>query len=90
VRRQRRWGSTPAWVGGELSRGSGALDQNLPWRPTPATPGHETPVEGLLHIGASTHPGPGLGAGSGYLAAKRLLRPPLARRLLARVPGVGS
>ena len=82
--------ANPNWVGGDIYGGSCALDQNLLWRPTPATPGHETPVEGLLHIGASTHPGPGLGAGSGYLAAKRLLRPPLARRLLARVPGVGS
>ena len=29
-------------------------------------------VRGLIHIGASTHPGPGLGGGSGFLAAKRL------------------
>ena len=28
---------------------------------------------GLWHIGASTHPGPGLGAGSGTLVAKQLL-----------------
>ena len=28
-------------------------------------PGHATPIEGLWQIGASTHPGPGLGAGSG-------------------------
>jgi phytoene dehydrogenase-like protein len=82
--------ANPNWVGGDIYGGSCALDQNLIWRPTPATPGHETPVAGLLHIGASTHPGPGLGAGSGYLAAKKLLRPPLPRRLLARLPGVGS
>ena len=60
----------------------------LTWRPTPATPGHETPVENLFHIGASTHPGPGLGAGSGYLVAKQLTRPPLPRRLLSKLPGV--
>ena len=36
--------------------------------------GHSTAVEGLWHIGASTHPGPGLGAGSGTLVAKQLLR----------------
>ena len=30
------------------------------------------PVRGLIHIGASTHPGPGLGGGSGFNAAKRL------------------
>ena len=82
--------ANPNWVGGDIYGGSCALDQNLLWRPTPASPGHETPVEGLLHIGASTHPGPGLGAGSGYLAAKRLTRPALPRRLLARLPGVGS
>jgi len=80
--------ANPNWVGGDIYGGSCALDQNLLWRPTPAMPGHETPVEGLFHIGASTHPGPGLGAGSGYLAAKRLTRPPLARRLLAKLPGL--
>ena len=80
--------ANPNWVGGDIYAGSCALDQNLLWRPTPAMPGHETPVEGLFHIGASTHPGPGLGAGSGYLAAKRLTRPPLPRRLLARLPGL--
>jgi phytoene dehydrogenase-like protein len=82
--------ANPNWVGGDIYGGSCALDQNLLWRPTPATPGHATPVDRLLHIGASTHPGPGLGAGSGYLAAKRLTRPPLPRRLLARLPGVGA
>ena len=45
-------------------------------------PGHATPLDGLWHIGASTHPGPGLGAGSGYLVAKQLLPPPLGRRVL--------
>ena len=82
--------ANPNWVGGDIYGGSCALDQNLLWRPTPATPGHETPVEGLFHIGASTHPGPGLGAGSGYLAAKRLTRPPLPRRLLSKLPGVSD
>jgi phytoene dehydrogenase-like protein len=80
--------ANPNWVGGDIYGGSCALDQNLLWRPTPATPGHETPVDRLFHIGASTHPGPGLGAGSGYLAAKRLTRPPLSRRLLSRLPGL--
>ncbi|MGH3072826.1 MAG: phytoene desaturase family protein, partial [Gaiellaceae bacterium] len=80
--------ANPNWVGGDIYAGSCSLDQNLLFRPTPATPGHETPVERLWHIGASTHPGPGLGAGSGYLVAKRLTRAPLARRLLSRLPGV--
>jgi phytoene dehydrogenase-like protein len=81
--------ANPNWVGGDIYAGSCALDQNLLFRPTPATPGHGTPVENLWHIGASTHPGPGLGAGSGYIVAKHLTRPPLGRRLLARLPGVG-
>ena len=80
--------ANPNWVGGDIYGGSCALDQNLLWRPTPASPGHATPVERLFHIGASTHPGPGLGAGSGYLTAKRLTRPPLPRRLLSKVPGL--
>jgi phytoene dehydrogenase-like protein len=59
---------------GDPYSGSLALDQNLLWRPFPANPGHATAVKRLWHIGASTHPGPGLGAGSGTLVAKRLLR----------------
>jgi len=73
-------------VGGDIYSGSCALDQNLVWRPRPGLPGHRTPVEGLYQIGASTHPGPGLGAGSGTLVAKELLRPSLARRALSRLP----
>lgn len=74
-------------VGGDIYSGSCALDQNLLWRPRPGLPGHRTPIEGLYHIGASTHPGPGLGAGSGTLVAQELLRPPLARRLLRPLLG---
>jgi phytoene dehydrogenase-like protein len=64
----------PNMVGGDIYAGSCALDQNLLWRPRPALPGHRAHVEHLWHIGASTHPGPGLGAGSGTLVAKELLR----------------
>jgi phytoene dehydrogenase-like protein len=74
-------------VGGDIYAGSCALDQNLLWRPSGALPGHRTPVEGLWQIGASTHPGPGLGAGSGYLVAKELTRPPLRQRVAERLPG---
>jgi phytoene dehydrogenase-like protein len=74
-------------VGGDIYAGSCALDQNLVWRPFAAAPGHRTTVEDLWHVGASTHPGPGLGAGSGYLVAKELTKPPLPRRLLAKLPG---
>ena len=76
--------ANPNMPGGDIYSGSCALDQNLLWRPRPGLPGHRTHVEGLWHIGASTHPGPGLGAGSGTLVAKELLRPKLGQRL--RVP----
>jgi phytoene dehydrogenase-like protein len=76
--------------GGDIYGGSCALDQNFLFRPIPQAPGHRTPVEDLWHIGASTHPGPGLGAGSGYLVYKELTRPALPRRLLARVPVAGQ
>lgn len=74
-------------VGGDIYAGSCALDQNLLWRPLAETPGHGTPVDGLWLVGASTHPGPGLGGGSGHLVAKALTRPSLPRRVLARLPG---
>ena len=76
-------------VDGDIYGGSCALDQNFLFRPLPQAPGHATAVERLWHIGASTHPGPGLGAGSGYLVYKELTKPPLPRRLLTRVPVVG-
>jgi phytoene dehydrogenase-like protein len=71
---------------GDPYSGSLALDQNLLWRPFPASPGHATPVHRLWHIGASTHPGPGLGAGSGSIVAERLLRPPLRARFRGYLP----
>jgi phytoene dehydrogenase-like protein len=73
-------------VGGDIYSGSCALDQNLVWRPLPSLPGHRTPITSLYHIGASTHPGPGLGAGSGTLVAKDILRPSVARRVRDLIP----
>src|SRR5439155_18218212 len=70
---------------GDPYSGSLALDQNFLWRPFARNPGHRTPVDRLWHIGASTWPGPGLGAGSGTLVAQQLLQPPAHRRLLQRV-----
>jgi phytoene dehydrogenase-like protein len=70
---------------GDPYSGSLALDQNFLWRPFARQPGHRTPVDGLFHIGASTWPGPGLGAGSGTLVAKALLQPPAAQRLVGRL-----
>jgi phytoene dehydrogenase-like protein len=75
--------ANPNMSGGDIYAGSCALDQNLLWRPRPGLPGHRTRVDGLWHIGASTHPGPGLGAGSGTLVAKELLRPTFAQRMTA-------
>ena len=69
---------------GDPYGGALTLDQNFLWRPFPRSPGHSTPVERLWHIGASTWPGPGLGAGSGTLVAQALLRPPLPERALAK------
>jgi phytoene dehydrogenase-like protein len=75
---------------GDPYSGSLALDQNFLWRPFARQPGHRTPVERLFHIGASTWPGPGLGAGSGTLVAKDLLRPPALRRVARRVGALAS
>ena len=61
-------------VGGDPYSGICSIDQFFLWRPLRATQNHSTPVKGLYHIGASTHPGPGLGGVSGYLAAKEVLR----------------
>jgi phytoene dehydrogenase-like protein len=75
---------------GDPYGGSLALDQNFLWRPFASSPGHTTPVERLWQIGASTWPGPGLGAGSGTIVAKKLLEPPLSQRALARVRSLAS
>ena len=73
---------------GDPYAGALTLDQNFLWRPFGDQPGHGTPIPGLYHIGASTHPGPGLGGASGTLVANALLRPPLRRRALARARGL--
>jgi phytoene dehydrogenase-like protein len=77
--------ANPNLVHGDPYSGSLALDQNFLWRPFAGRPGHRTPVDRLWHIGASTHPGPGLGAGSGTLVAQQLLEPSAPARLANRV-----
>ena len=57
-------------VGGDPYGGAASIDQAFLWRPFTDTANHRTHVAGLSHIGASTHPGPGLGGGSGFLAAE--------------------
>lgn len=59
-------------VDGDPYGGSCALDQFFIWRPFAHSKNNTTAIENLHHIGASTHPGPGLGGGSGLLLAKRL------------------
>ena len=59
-------------VGGDPYGGSCAIDQFFVWRPFADTVNHKTPIAGLYQIGASTHPGPGLGGGSGFALAERL------------------
>lgn len=59
-------------VGGDPYGGDCSLDQSFLWRPSRATRNHETHVAHLWHIGASTHPGPGLGGGSGFHLARAL------------------
>ncbi|MBC7285084.1 NAD(P)/FAD-dependent oxidoreductase [Hoeflea sp.] len=59
-------------VGGDPYGGACALDQFFIWRPFSGSKNHATAIDNLHHIGASTHPGPGLGGGSGFLLAKRL------------------
>jgi len=80
--------ANPNLVHGDPYGGALTLDQNFLWRPFPGRPGHRTAVDGLWHVGASTHPGPGLGAGSGALVAEQLLEPPVPQRLIARARGL--
>ena len=61
-------------VGGDPYAGDCRVDQYALWRPLSQATGHSTGIKGLWQIGASTHPGPGLGGGSGYLVASRLLK----------------
>ena len=59
-------------VGGDPYGGACSIDQFFIWRPFAHSTNGTNALRGFLHIGASTHPGPGLAGGSGYLAAKRL------------------
>ncbi|EZP78271.1 FAD dependent oxidoreductase [Novosphingobium resinovorum] len=59
-------------VGGDPYSGVCSIDQFHLFRPFAGTRNHATPVKRLFHIGASTHPGPGLGGVSGYHAAMEI------------------
>lgn len=59
-------------VGGDPYGGYCGLDQFFLWRPFASSKNHATTTPGVYLIGASTHPGPGLGGGSGFLLANAL------------------
>jgi phytoene dehydrogenase-like protein len=59
-------------VGGDPYGGACALDQFFLWRPFKSSVNHRTYIPNVYHIGASTHPGPGLGGVSGFLLASSI------------------
>ncbi|TNE68691.1 MAG: NAD(P)/FAD-dependent oxidoreductase [Rhodobacteraceae bacterium] len=59
-------------VGGDPYGGACNLEQFFLWRPFAGSKRHDTGIKNLYHIGASTHPGPGLSGGSGFLTAREL------------------
>ncbi|CDR03200.1 phytoene desaturase family protein [Streptomyces iranensis] len=77
----------PNAVDGDPYGGSLELDQSFLWRPLPASGRHATDIDGLWHIGASTHPGAGLGGVSGHMVATTLTRGPRFARLPRLTPG---
>ena len=62
----------PNLVEGDSLAGSHHLDQNFLFRPAFGWSRYRTPVAGLYMVGASTWPGAGTGAGSGFMLAKML------------------
>jgi phytoene dehydrogenase-like protein len=63
----------PNLVGGDSLGGSHHLDQNFLFRPAFGWSRYRTPVDRLYMVGASTWPGAGTGAGSGFMLAKMLV-----------------
>jgi phytoene dehydrogenase-like protein len=59
-------------IGGDSLSGSHHLDQNFFMRPVAGWSRYRTPVRNLYLCGASTWPGAGTGAGSGFMLAKML------------------
>jgi phytoene dehydrogenase-like protein len=62
----------PNLIGGDSLGGSHHPMQFFGLRPFPGWTRYRTPIDGLFMCGASTWPGAGVGAGSGYLLGKRL------------------
>ena len=84
----------PNLVGGDSLAGSMHMRQNFIFRPFPAAHDYESGVPGLLMVGASTWPGAGVNALSGYNAAQKLLERRPSRsadaRLLAAALGAAG
>ncbi len=64
----------PNLIGGDNLGGSHHLDQNFIFRPVAGYSRYRTPVKSLYLCGASTWPGAGTGAGSGFMLANMLLK----------------
>jgi phytoene dehydrogenase-like protein len=62
----------PNLIGGDNLSGSHHLDQNFFLRPVAGWSRYRTPVHNLYLCGASTWPGAGAGAGSGFMLARML------------------
>ena len=62
----------PNLIGGDNLAGSHHLDQNFLFRPVAGYSRYKTPVPSLYMCGASTWPGAGTGAGSGFMLAQML------------------
>jgi phytoene dehydrogenase-like protein len=62
----------PNLIGGDSLSGSHHLDQNFLFRPAFGWSRYKTPVRNLYLCGASTWPGAGVNAGSGFMLAKML------------------
>ena len=62
----------PNLIGGDSLGGSHHPMQFAGLRPFPGATKYRTPIKNLYMCGASTWPGAGVGAGSGYLLGKRL------------------
>jgi phytoene dehydrogenase-like protein len=62
----------PNLVGGDSLSGSHHLDQNFLFRPAFGFSRYRTAIARLYMVGASTWPGAGTGAGSGFMLAKAL------------------
>jgi len=74
----------PNLVGGDSLGGSHHPMQYFFLRPIPGWSRYRTPIESLYMCGASTWPGAGVGAGSGYMLGKQLSRGSRIRRLVSR------